>query len=88
MWTVWWCQMHRIRIKFIGQVYVETHTRNLVLVDGVSQTQQCKTHNISARKEEINNTQYLQTTIQNIKEWRLGSINKISAFVTQELPVA
>lgn len=54
--------------QIYGQVYVETHTRNLVLVDGFSQTQQCKTHNISARKEEINNKQYIQTTIQNIKE--------------------
>lgn len=80
--------MHRIRTKFIGQVYVETHTRNLFLVDCFTQTQQCKTHNISAGKVEINNKQYLQTTIQNIKERRLGSMNKIRAFVTQELPVA
>lgn len=32
----------RIRIAFIGHVYAQTHTRNLVLVDDDSQAQQCK----------------------------------------------
>lgn len=45
----------RIRIAFIGHVYTQTHTRNLVLVDDGSQAQPCKS------QQHVKNTIHTHT---------------------------
>lgn len=45
----------RIRIAFIGHVYAQTHTRNLVLVDDGSQAQPCKS------QQHVKNTIHTHT---------------------------
>lgn len=47
----------RIRIAFIGHVYAQTHTRNLVLVDDGSQAQPCKS------QQHVKNTIYTHTRV-------------------------